>query len=153
MALILSQQTSLLRRCFYDVQNTVGLGHSEAVYHRAVCRWLTENSVPFASRLPQKLEVSGRVAHVCYPDLIVAEQITVELKAVPRTLGETELVQLFDYLKCREDRVGLLVNLGLDRVDIKRVAYSPRETRLIQNDASGYCRHRIENWRGRFERP
>ena len=35
MALIYQSQTQLLRRCFFDVQNEVGLGRQEEDYHQA----------------------------------------------------------------------------------------------------------------------
>ena len=38
-------------------------------------------------------------------------------------MRDSEFVQLFDYLKCRGDRLGLLVNMGLDRVDVERRVY------------------------------
>jgi hypothetical protein len=61
------------------------------------------------------------------------DSITVELKAMPRRLRQTEFVQLFDYLKCRNDRLGLLVNMGLDRVHVERLDYERPETTLEEN--------------------
>ena len=56
-----------------------------------------------------------------------------ELKAVMRSLRSTESVQLFDYLKCRRDRLGLLVNMGLDRVHVERMIYEPPDTTLEED--------------------
>jgi hypothetical protein len=72
-------------------------------------------------------------AYVLYPDLVVWDQITVELKAVPRRMNQGDAVRIFDYLKCRKDRIGLLVNLGLDRVEDKRYAYDAPLTRFVED--------------------
>jgi hypothetical protein len=74
----------------------------------------------------------GEEAHILFPDFVVWNSISIELKAVPRHLDHTELVQLFDYLKYRHDRLGLLVNMGLDRVEIERVVYDPPETDFVE---------------------
>lgn len=123
MTLIYEEYTKLLRRCFFDVQNEVGLGRREEGYHQACVVWLQQCGVPFQSKPPHKLMLNGEVAHTLFPDLVTWDAISTELKAVPRRLGNSEFVQLFDYLKCRHDRLGLLVNMGLDRVHIERIAY------------------------------
>ena len=61
------------------------------------------------------------------------DSITIELKAVLRNLRNAESVQLFDYMKYRNDRLGLLVNMGLDRVQVQRVAYEPHQTALEED--------------------
>jgi len=133
MSLLYENKTELLRRCFFDVQNEVGLGRREEDYHQACTVWLDENQIPFTNKYPHALLLEGDVAHTLYPDLVAWDSITIELKAVMRKLRDTEYVQLFDYLKCRGDRLGLLVNLGLDRVHVQRVVYDPPEYDLHEN--------------------
>ena len=125
MSLIYEEHTGLLRRCFFDVQNEVGLGRDEESYHQACVLWLQAAGIPFCSKQPHRLYLGNEEAHTLFPDLVVWDAISVELKAVPRKLAKAEFVQLFDYLKCRGDQLGLLVNLGLDRVHVERVAYQP----------------------------
>lgn len=133
MPLRYEEQTAILRRCFFDVQNEVGLGRQEEAYHQACVIWLKERGVPVESRRPHHLMLRDQIAHTLYPDMTAWDQTSVELKAVPRKLAKTEFVQLFDYLKCRGDRLGLLVNLGLDRVHIERVVYDPPEYGLLED--------------------
>jgi len=123
MGLIYEDKTQILRRCFFDVQNEVGLGRQEQAYHRACDIWLREYGVPFQYKPPHPIMLHGEVVHTLYPDLVAWDAITVELKAVPRSLNPSEFAQLFDYLKCRNDRLGLLVNMGLDRVSVERIVY------------------------------
>ena len=132
MPLLFEQETHLLRRCFFEVQNEVGLGRHEEAYHQACVMWFGEHGVPVVSKMPHRMLLRGDEAHTLFPDFVGWNAISVELKSVPRHLGRGEFVQLFDYLKCRGDRVGLLVNMGLDRVQIERVAYDPRCTEFVE---------------------
>ena len=133
MSLIYETETELLRRCFFDVQNEVGLGRQERGYHQACALWLEQARVPFRSKPPHDLLLGGEVAHTLIPDFVAWDRITVEVKAVPRKLATAEFVQLFDYLKCRRDRIGLLVNMGLDRVHVERVIYDPPQYELTED--------------------
>jgi len=133
MSLIYEEQMELLRRCFFDVQNEVGLGRQEEAYHQACKLWLEEHEIPHASKPPLRLMLDGDEAYALHPDFVVWDSITVELKAVPRKLNQGEFVQLFDYLKFRGDRLGLLVNMGLDRVQVERVASDLPKTTLDED--------------------
>lgn len=133
MTLLFEQETHLLRRCFFDVQNEVGLGRHEEAYHQACVLWFAQHQVPVVSKMPQRLFVRGDEAHIVIPDFIAWDAICIELKSAPSRLGQIELMQLFNYLKCRDNRVGMLVNMGLDRVDIERVVYDPPETEFVEN--------------------
>jgi len=131
--MIYQEKTRTLRKGLFEVQNEVGLGRQEEGYHQAYRIWLADNGIPFASKPPHPLMLGGQVAHTLYPDFTAWDDITVELKARPRKLEDSDFVQLFDYLKCRADRLGLLVNMGLERVHVERVVYDPPECELEEN--------------------
>jgi GxxExxY protein len=124
-SLLYEDKTELLRRGLFDVQNEMGLGKDEEAYHQAYRMWLDSEGVPHRSKPPHNLELGGEIAHTLYPDFVAWDAITIELKALPRRLHDEERVQVFDYLKCRGDRLGLLVNMGLDRVHVERFVYDP----------------------------
>jgi len=131
--MIYEQKTRLLRRGLFHVQNEVGVGRHEEAYHQAYCMWLTEQGVPHKSKPAQVLTLGGEVAHTLHPDVVAWDSITIELKALPRRLRDEERVQIFDYLKCREDKLGLLANLGLDRVHVERIVYETPEYELHED--------------------
>lgn len=133
MALVYEDRTGVLKKMFYDVQNEVGLGRHEEAYHQACMAWLDAERIPYKSKWPHALMLGDQEAYALRPDLVVWDEITVELKAVPRMTSPGEMAQLFDYLKCRRDRVGFLVNMGLDRVVDHRVVYEPPHTRMVEN--------------------
>jgi len=133
MALIYEEYTRVLNRCFFDVQNEVGLGRHENSYQRGCEKWLNENGVPFRPKPAQHLRLDDQIVHTMYPDLVVWDMITVELEAVRRKLEKSEYVQTIDYLKFRGDRLGLLVNMGLERVDPERFPYTPPQYSLDED--------------------
>lgn len=123
--MIYEKETALLRKGLFEVQNQVGLGRHEDIYHKALVLWLQNEGVPYTSKEPHPLLFDGKTAHTLYPDLVAWNKITIELKAVPRYLQDSERVQIFNYLKRRNDKLGLLVNMGLDRAHIERIVFDP----------------------------
>lgn len=131
--MIYEEKTGLIRKGLFEVQNAVGVGRREEAYHQSLRMWLEDQKVPFVSKHPHPLELNGNPAHMFFPDFVLWNAITVELKAVPRRLRIEEQVQIFDYLKCRGDHLGLLVNMGLDRVHVDRIVYEQSEPELQQD--------------------
>lgn len=113
----------------FFVQNEVGIGRSEEIYHQAFKMWLDENDIPYASKPPHPLMYRTQVAHTLFPDFVIEDKLSIELKARPRFLQSGDWVQIMNYLKLREDQLGLLVNMGLGRVHIQRVLREKAETR------------------------
>jgi hypothetical protein len=70
MSLDFEEQTYLLRRCFFDVQNEVGRGRQEEAYHRGCELWFAEQCLPVASKLPHRLILRGEPAHSLFPDFV-----------------------------------------------------------------------------------
>jgi len=133
VSLLYEDRTQILIGGFFAVHNGVGLGRHEEAYHRAFKLWCAEHEVPMVSKPPVPLLLRGLEAYVLFPDIVAWDEITVELKALPRKLGPAEELQLFDYLRARPCRLGLLVNMGLDRVHVERRIYDPPETTIVED--------------------
>lgn len=133
MSLIYEEYTGILRRAFFDVHNTVGLGRREEAYHQALRIWFAENSLPISSRVPHRLYLKSVEAHSLFPDFIGWDAFPIEIKALPRKLSGADWVQVRDYMKFRGDELGLLVNFGLDRVHIERITHTPKATTLKED--------------------
>lgn len=114
--MIYGDKTEKLIRGLFDVQNEVGLGRDEERYHQAYKIWLQEKGIPFESKSHHPLAYQGVTIHTLYPDFILWDSITLELKAVTRRLSDRDRVQIYNYLKRRGDQLGLLVNMGLERI-------------------------------------
>lgn len=115
-----AEKTEQLIRGFFEVQNEVGLGRAEEAYQRAYEIWASERGIPVLSKPRLRLTLRDQEVLVLYPDFVAWNDICIELKALPRTLGPSEELQLFDYLRAGKSRLGLLVNMGLDRVHFER---------------------------------
>jgi GxxExxY protein len=55
------------------------------------------------------------------PDLFVQDSVIVEVKAIS-SLNDSEKAQCLNYLKATGLKIGLLINFGKPRIEIKRVA-------------------------------
>lgn len=118
--------TYQLRGLIFDVRNELAAGWSEEVYHQALLQAIQGVGIPVQSKTRRALMHRGVEIHVFEPDLLVADTIILELKALPyqkHFLGE-QYAQVIHYLKFFQKELGLLVNFGTMPVAIKRVAWS-----------------------------
>ncbi|MFW5871431.1 MAG: GxxExxY protein, partial [Verrucomicrobiota bacterium] len=133
LMLIYEDETALLRKGLFDVQNEVGLGHREEYYHKAMTIWLKQRGIPHTTKMALPLLLDNESACMLYPDLTVWGKITLEMKAVQRNLRPPEQVQIFNYLKAQDHKLGLLVNMGLDRVFVKRFLHEKTPSELKED--------------------
>ncbi len=61
------------------------------------------------------------------PDIVVEERVIVEVKAV-RSLHDKHTAQLLNYLKATGIRVGLLVNFGAPKLQLKRYVFGSTDS-------------------------
>ncbi len=131
--MIYEDKTLILRQGLFEVQNEVGVGRSEEIYHQAYRVWLASHGVPYESKPPHEMISDGAIVHVLYPDFVVWDSITIEMKALVRRLRDEDRVQIHNYLKRRGDKLGLLVNMGLARVCVERVIHDPLDYQLSED--------------------
>jgi len=83
----------------FDVYNDLGGGLSEEIYQESLERELNERKIPFVSQLDLTVFYKGQPLNKrLRPDLLIADEIVVELKAV-RTLAKKHEAQLLNYLR------------------------------------------------------
>lgn len=96
-----------------EVHPQFGPGLLESVYEECMCEELRLRDIPFQSQVELPVVYKGRATKGVYRiDLIVAEEILVELKAVERLLNVHE-AQLLTYLKLTGKHVGLIINFNV----------------------------------------
>jgi GxxExxY protein len=96
-----------------EVHRQLGPGLLESVYEECMCEELRLRSIPFCAQVELPVVYKGRATKGIYRiDLIVADEILVELKAVERLLSVHE-AQLLTYLKLTGKRVGLIINFNV----------------------------------------
>jgi GxxExxY protein len=117
---------AIIGHCF-DVANELGLGFREGVYHQALKISLCDAGIKVAFKVPLPVSFRGRSVGNFEADLVVEDKILVEVKAV-QALSPQHQAQVINYLAASGLDVGLLVNFGGERVDVRRL-YHPRNRR------------------------
>jgi len=105
----------------YEVHRELGSGFLEKVYASALQR---ESSRDISSSAQSEIKVSYKdhPVGVYYADLLVEGKVICELKAIKALLPEHQ-AQLLNYLKATGVKVGLLINFGSRRCQIKRMVF------------------------------
>lgn len=98
-------------RAFYTVYNKLGFGFLEKVYENAMVIELTGLGVLCERQKGIKVYYKNIVVGDYYADILVENKVIVELKAA-ETLVEAHELQLLNYLKATDIKIGLLLNFG-----------------------------------------
>lgn len=115
--------TYKVRGALFEVYNTLGSGHKEQVYQKALEKEFEERKIPYKKEENLDVNYKGKRVGNYRPDLIVEDKLIIELKAVefmPKSYEE----QLIHYLKTTGFPIGLLVNFGGARLIIKRFLWT-----------------------------
>ncbi len=93
-----------------EVHKALGPGLLESAYEQCLCRELSIRGIPFERQVPLPVEYKGTKLDCGYKlDLLVAELVIVELKAVEK-LAPIHTAQLLTYLRLSGLWLGLLIN-------------------------------------------
>lgn len=93
-----------------EVHRHLGPGLLESAYLRCLVRELSLRDIPVQTEVPLDLEYKGLIVPECYRlDLLVADRVVVEVKAVEQLLPVHE-AQLLTYLRLSKRKTGLLLN-------------------------------------------
>ena len=106
--------------CAFTVLNALGVGFLEKVYENALAHELRKAGLTVAQQHCFSVIYDGVTVGEYIVDLMVEQALLVELKAA-RALDDTHHAQCLNYLKASGLRLGLLLNFGRPRLDIKRV--------------------------------
>ncbi len=109
----------------YQVHNTLGFGFLESVYEKSLAIELRELGIPFKTQSPITVRYAGQTVGEFVADLLVDNELIVELKSVSQLTKQHE-VQLVNYLAATGIEVGLLINFGPLKVEVKRKYRTPR---------------------------
>jgi len=110
--------------CAYKVHNTLGFGFLESVYQNALLIELEKAGLKAQKEVPIKVFYDQKIVGDYVADIIVEDTVILELKSV-KELHPAHEAQLTNYLKATGIEVGLLINFGGERVDVKRKVFTP----------------------------
>ena len=102
-----------------EVQNELGCGFAELVYHEALNIELGLRGIPFETEKLITITYKGHLLERTYKaDLVCYDNIVVELKAVDKLKTE-HTSQLLNYLKATNLPLGILINFGETQLKYK----------------------------------
>lgn len=104
----------------FAVANALGHGFLEAVYRNALFEELSIIGVAVRKEQPFPVHYRGRQVGLYVADLVVEDRVIVELKAIDG-LAQSHAAQVLNYLKASTLPLGLLLNFGRPKLEIRRV--------------------------------
>jgi GxxExxY protein len=103
----------------YRVYNKMGFGFLESVYEKCLLIELRKDGLRAESQRPVIVKYENEVVGEFKPDILVEDTIILELKST-RQITQAHEVQLVNYLVATDKPVGLILNFGEQKVEVKR---------------------------------
>jgi GxxExxY protein len=109
-----------------EVHRSLGPGFEEVIYQRALARELPAHGLDFSREvwmdvLYKDLKVGRKRVDFVIGERAEPDEVLLEIKA-KCALEDVDYVQTLSYLKASGYRVGLLINFGARRLEIRRFA-------------------------------
>jgi len=96
-----------------------GFWFSGGGYERCLMIELRKAGIELQSQTPVEVRYEGEIVGEYVSDIVVEDKVIVELKSV-RKLTLAHEIQLVNYLVATGKSVGLLLNFGESKVEVKR---------------------------------
>jgi GxxExxY protein len=106
--------------CAYDVFNSIGGGHKEIVYQKAMSIALRKVGLNYSEQLYYPVKYNDEVVGKNFFDFCIEEKIVIELKSSQR-FTKSHYDQVLNYLNVSNLKLALLVSFGNEEVRCKRV--------------------------------
>ena len=105
--------------CAYIVYNKMGFGFLESVYEKCLLIELLKAGLKAESQQAITVYYENQIVGDFVADIVVEDSVILELKSV-RRLAKVHEAQLVNYLVATGKEVGLLLNFGEEKVEVKR---------------------------------
>ena len=105
--------------CAYIVYNKMGYGFLESVYEKCLLIELRRAGLKAESQQAITVCYENQIVGDFVADIIVEDSVILELKSV-RRIAKVHEAQLVNYLVATAKEIGLLLNFGEQRVEVKR---------------------------------
>lgn len=116
-----SEETRKIIGACYEVHNTMGNGFLESVYQEALMIEFYKQNIPYVAE--QKLDIwykEDKLTKFYTADFVCYNKIIIELKAID-AINDDHKGQVINYLKATNFKLGLLLNFGTPKMQIKRL--------------------------------
>lgn len=116
----LNKVSEKIIECAYKIHNTLGCGFLEKVYENSLIIELRKAGLNANQQEPIKVLYENTVVGNYLADILVAEEVIVELKA-KKIIDDIDKAQLLNYLNATKLRLGIILNFGMPKLQIKRL--------------------------------
>jgi len=103
----------------YSVYNKMGFGFLESVYEKCLLIELKKEGLKAETQKAITVYYENEVVGEFKADILVEDAVVLELKSV-KEISQAHEVQLVNYLVATGKEVGLILNFGEQKVEIKR---------------------------------
>jgi len=114
-----SDITAKIIQAALKVHNYLGTGFQEIIYQRALEIEFSELGLNFEREKEMPIFYKGLEIGSRRVDFLVEGDIMVELKALTQ-LEDVHIAQLINYIEAYKVKVGLLINFGAKKLEVKR---------------------------------
>ena len=115
----LSDVTARIIAAAKEVRREIGPGFEEVIYQRSLARELPAHDLEFSREVWINVLYKGDKVGSKRVDFII-DEVMVEIKA-KAALEPVDFVQTLSYLKASGYKVGLLINFGAPKLQVKRL--------------------------------
>jgi len=117
----LKDETDFIIGRAYEIYRQLGFGFSEIVYKDAFEYEFNFHDTLFEREKEYPVKYKDIILrHKFYADFVVFDKVILEIKA-KEAIANEDYAQAINYLKCSGCKVGLILNLGRSKLEIKRV--------------------------------
>ena len=104
----------------FNVWNSVGYGHKESFYQKAVRKTLKDESIPFEEQVKVKVKYREEEIGIYQLDFLIEGKIVLEIKK-REFFSKKDIEQLYAYLKATKLKLGIIAHFTKSGVKFKRI--------------------------------
>jgi GxxExxY protein len=119
----LKEETDAIIHLGFEAHNNLGFGFLEIVYKDALEYEFRKNDILYTREKEYIVHYKDTILnHNFYADFIVFESVILEVKA-KEGIANDDMARTINYLKCSGCKVGLILNFGRSKLEIKRIVF------------------------------
>ncbi|MBI4930157.1 MAG: GxxExxY protein [Bacteroidetes bacterium] len=106
--------------CSFEVFKSLGYGHPEKVYQRAMAILFDEKIIPYTKEEYIPIKFRNKIVNKQFIDFVVEEKVIVELKKNFH-FSKAHIDQVLYYMQEKNLKLAILINFGKEGATFKRI--------------------------------
>ncbi|MBO9593317.1 MAG: GxxExxY protein [Niabella sp.] len=120
----LQWETDIIIKYGLEVHKILGAGFLEIVYKDAFEYEFRKNRILYERERQYQIQYKDIILpHFFRADFVLFNSVILEIKAREGSIADEDLAQTINYLKCSGCKIGLILNFGKMRLQIRRVIF------------------------------